>query len=149
MLPYTFPEIHLWCDTCRPLGGQHGSQAVSSTYLRGIGGTQNRELSCRRSQCEIRQTLYRGNDSTGYLKLLHRRCLLKCSVFQITQLPGLCYTSVFLAFIRFPLTLPLILFTVITATMFIFNDLLMNGMYLDTFQEWIQRFSVGWGGRDM
>ena len=59
MLHYTFPEIHLWCDTCRPLGGQHGSWAVSSTYLWGIGGTQNWELSCRRSQCEIRQTLYR------------------------------------------------------------------------------------------
>ena len=30
---YTFPEIHLWCDTCRPLGGQHGSWAVCSMYL--------------------------------------------------------------------------------------------------------------------
>ena len=54
MLHYTFCEIHLWCDTCWPLGGQHGSQAISSMYLRGIGGTRNRELSCRRSQCEIR-----------------------------------------------------------------------------------------------
>ena len=59
VLHYMFPEIHLWCDTCWPLGGQHGSQAVSSTYLQGIGGTQNQELSCHRSQCEIRQTLYR------------------------------------------------------------------------------------------
>ena len=56
---YTFPEIHLWCDICWPLGGQHGSRAVSFTYLRAIGGTRSRELSCRRSQCEIRQTLYR------------------------------------------------------------------------------------------
>ena len=55
VLHYTFPEIHLWCDTCQPLGGQHGSQAVSSTYLQGIGGTWNWELSCRHSQCEIRQ----------------------------------------------------------------------------------------------
>ena len=31
---YMFPEIHLWCDTC-----QHGSRDISSTYLRGIGGT--------------------------------------------------------------------------------------------------------------
>ena len=23
---YTFPKIHLWCDTCWPLGGQYGSQ---------------------------------------------------------------------------------------------------------------------------
>ena len=30
---YMFPEIHLWCDTCPPLGSQHGTQAVSSTYL--------------------------------------------------------------------------------------------------------------------
>ena len=58
ILCYTFPEIHLWCDTCWPLGGQHGSWAVS-TYLPGIGGTRNQELSCHRSQCEIRQTLYR------------------------------------------------------------------------------------------
>ena len=27
-LCYTFPEIHLWCHTSWPLGGQHGSQAV-------------------------------------------------------------------------------------------------------------------------
>ena len=52
---YTFPEIHLWCDTCQPLGGQHGSRVVSSTYLWGISRTWNRELSCRHSQCEIRQ----------------------------------------------------------------------------------------------
>ena len=32
MLCYTFPEIHLWCDTCWPLGGQHGSQVISSTH---------------------------------------------------------------------------------------------------------------------
>ena len=48
-----FPEIHLWCDTCQPLGSQHGSWSISSTYLQGIGGTQNQELSCHRSQ--IRQ----------------------------------------------------------------------------------------------
>ena len=59
VLRYTFPEIHLWCNTCWPLGSQHGSWDVSSTYLRGIGGTRNWELSCRHSQCEIRQTLYR------------------------------------------------------------------------------------------
>ena len=55
MLCYTFPEIHLWCDTCQSHGGQHGSQTISSTYMWGIGGTQNQELSCRHSQCEIRQ----------------------------------------------------------------------------------------------
>ena len=59
VLHYMFPQIHLWCDTYRPLGSQHGSWAISSTYLRAIGGTWNRELSCRHSQCEIRQTLYR------------------------------------------------------------------------------------------
>ena len=41
------------------LPGKHGSGAISSTYLWGIGGTRNRELACCRSQCEIRQTLYR------------------------------------------------------------------------------------------
>ena len=44
MLQYRFLQIHLWCDTCRPLGSQHGGRAVSSTYLQGIGGTRNREL---------------------------------------------------------------------------------------------------------
>ena len=34
---YTFPEIHLWCNTCQSIDGQHGSHC---------------------SQCEIRQTLY-------------------------------------------------------------------------------------------
>ena len=53
VLRYTLSEIHLWCDTCQPLGSQHGSQAISSTYLQGIGGTQNSELSCCRSQREI------------------------------------------------------------------------------------------------
>ena len=24
---YMFPEIHLWCNTCQPLSGQHGSWA--------------------------------------------------------------------------------------------------------------------------
>ena len=55
VLCYTFPDIHLWYDTCQPLGSQHGSWAISSTYLQGIVGTQNQELSCHRSQCEIRQ----------------------------------------------------------------------------------------------
>ena len=59
ILHYMFPEIHLWCDTCWPLGIQHGSCTVSSTYLWGIGGAQNRELLCCRSQCKIRQTLSR------------------------------------------------------------------------------------------
>ena len=52
---YTFPEIHLWCDTCWPLGSQHGSLSISSTYLWDIGGTRNWELSCHHSLCEIRQ----------------------------------------------------------------------------------------------
>ena len=29
---YTFPEIHLWCDTCQHLGGQHGSR-VNLFYM--------------------------------------------------------------------------------------------------------------------
>ena len=59
VLRYMFHEIHLWCDTWKPLGGQCGSRAVSSTYLQGIGGTRIQELSYHRSQCEISQTLYR------------------------------------------------------------------------------------------
>ena len=33
--------------------------SMTATYLWSIGGTRNRELSCHRSRCEIRQTLYR------------------------------------------------------------------------------------------
>ena len=29
---YMFPEIHLWCDTCWSLGGQHGSQSLASPH---------------------------------------------------------------------------------------------------------------------
>ena len=25
---YMFPEINLWCNTCQPLGGKHGKQAI-------------------------------------------------------------------------------------------------------------------------
>ena len=61
MLRYMFPE--------------HGSRAVSSTYLQGIGGTQNLELSCRRSQCEIRQMLsrlsYPGSANESSLNFTH------------------------------------------------------------------------------
>ena len=53
---YTFPEIHLWCDTCWPLGSQHGNRAISSTYLQGIGGTQTQELTV---WDQAGQTLYR------------------------------------------------------------------------------------------
>ena len=38
-----------------PLGGPHGSWAISSTYLQGIGGTWNWERSCHCSQYQIRQ----------------------------------------------------------------------------------------------
>ena len=33
------PEIHLWCDTCWPLGGQHGSRSSSlhATYVAEVG----------------------------------------------------------------------------------------------------------------
>ena len=27
-IQYIFAEIHLWCDTCQPLGDQHGNQAI-------------------------------------------------------------------------------------------------------------------------
>ena len=34
----SIPQIHLWCNTCWPLGSQHGSRAISSTYFcTGIG----------------------------------------------------------------------------------------------------------------
>ena len=46
---YTFPEIHLWCNTCWPLCSQDGSWATSSIYLRDIGGTGNRVLSAAHS----------------------------------------------------------------------------------------------------
>ena len=32
-LAHQILQIHLWCDTCWPLHGQHGKWGVSSTYL--------------------------------------------------------------------------------------------------------------------
>ena len=64
------PWDSLWRDTCQSLGSQHGSWAISSTYLQGIGWTPNQELLCRRWQCEIRQTLYRLS-YTGSAKISH------------------------------------------------------------------------------
>ena len=32
------PQIHLWCNTCWPIGSQYGNWVISSTYLsRSIG----------------------------------------------------------------------------------------------------------------
>ena len=31
------PDIHLWCDTCWPLGGQHGSQSRSLMHVAEVG----------------------------------------------------------------------------------------------------------------
>ena len=39
--------------------GATPADLLVATYLQGIGGTGNQELSCHRSQCEIRQTLHR------------------------------------------------------------------------------------------
>ena len=42
-------QIHLWCDTCWPLGSQPSSQAVSSTYLylhTSIGRTWVQDQAC-------------------------------------------------------------------------------------------------------
>ena len=30
------PQIHLWCDTCRPLDGQHGSRATLTHILAAV-----------------------------------------------------------------------------------------------------------------
>ena len=89
---------------------------TSSTCLWGIGGTRNRELSCRSSQCEIRQTLiefnkrqYRGdhdpyptrpyNVQVGYEENGYRR------VLQISNLWSPCLSS---EFMNPPLTILLV-----------------------------------------
>ena len=51
VLLYMFPEIHLWCDTCRPLGSQHGSRAIFHIPARHWWDSKP---GARRSQCEIR-----------------------------------------------------------------------------------------------
>ena len=32
----TIPQIHLWCNTCRPLDGQHGSRATLTHILAAV-----------------------------------------------------------------------------------------------------------------
>ena len=45
----TFPEIHLWCDTCQPLDASMATKPILSMYLwAGIGGAWNQDLSCWR-----------------------------------------------------------------------------------------------------
>ena len=45
------PQIHLWCDTCWPLGSQHGRQTFSTHILANIptsiGGVRTHERGCR------------------------------------------------------------------------------------------------------
>ena len=100
MLHYMFPEIHLWCDTCRPLGSQHGSQAVSSTYLWGIGGTRNRELSnrllCIYSMNKVVNKSYMNRICTCFIMTVCKKvqiiksitntrdCSVKCFFLEIT-----------------------------------------------------------------
>ena len=33
---HVIPQIHLWCDTCQPLDGQHGSQATLTHILAAV-----------------------------------------------------------------------------------------------------------------
>ena len=52
------PQIHLWCGTCWPFGGQHGSLAILSTYLHtSTGGLESRMENATASQHVARQTL--------------------------------------------------------------------------------------------
>ena len=62
---YLFPEIHLWCNTSRPLGGHHCISwqialhlncSLPHTCEQALVGL---DLSCHCSHCETRQTLYR------------------------------------------------------------------------------------------
>ena len=60
---YTFPQIHLLCDTCQPLGNQHSCQADVFTYLwPGIGGTRMGDFSLYRRTLHLLS--YAG--SAGY-----------------------------------------------------------------------------------
>ena len=44
---YILPEIHLWCNTCQPLGSQQAAKPFSSMYLwAGIGGAWKWDLLC-------------------------------------------------------------------------------------------------------
>ena len=41
------PQLHLWCNTCWPLGNQHGKLAILIQYLQtSIVGAQGQDLSC-------------------------------------------------------------------------------------------------------
>ena len=69
---YISLEIHLWCDTCRPLSRQHSNQAFSSTYLQpGIGGARTGDLS------RHRRTLYwLSYDGLDVLQCYSQSCWL-------------------------------------------------------------------------
>ena len=46
---YTLSEIHLWCDTCRPLGGQHTCEALVGLETGSYHATSHSVTSGRRS----------------------------------------------------------------------------------------------------
>ena len=97
---YMFPEIHLWCDTCWPIGSQHGSQPVLLNIPASRHWwTWNQDLLCHHSQCETRQAADRqaGRHSTNWAMLAWQNLLLICISPQITKLPlqsKKCNTSV-------------------------------------------------------
>ena len=50
----TFSEIHLWCYTCRPLGGWHAASPVPTNCCRGeVAGIRTHAL-----RISVSQTLY-------------------------------------------------------------------------------------------
>ena len=55
------PQIHLWCNTCWPHGGQHGSWAIPIHVFANkvLVGLESRIYHVAASQHETRQMLYR------------------------------------------------------------------------------------------
>ena len=42
---YVFPKIHLWCDTCQPLDGQHGRRSLPHMHVSAEDARFDRETS--------------------------------------------------------------------------------------------------------
>ena len=55
---YTFPEIHLWRDTCWPLGSQHGSQTNPHIHDQALVGIKWATYRARGERSTILIRLY-------------------------------------------------------------------------------------------
>ena len=88
------PQIHLWCDTCWPLGSQHCSWAIPIHILANKhwwGLRLGSIVHAAASHCETRQTLYRlshANSASWYSNLIWILYITVCRKHEVPSSSG-------------------------------------------------------------